>query len=111
MGYILLIKSSYVCSFFRDFSFFFRPMSSLSSSYGASRPTSAKSSGTFLISELLLFNISDSSSVHGGKRVRSLYKRQPRVIVVTAFKNGDREVVAKVAAPTIKIVCILTFEQ
>ncbi|ELU06637.1 hypothetical protein CAPTEDRAFT_220130 [Capitella teleta] len=62
-----------------------RPMSSLSSSYGASRPTSAK------------------SSVHGGKRVRSLYKRQPRVIVVTAFKNGDREVVAKVAAPTIKI--------
>jgi len=38
------------------------------------------------------------------KKVRSVYKRQPNILVVTAFKNGSREQSARVAAPNLQLV-------
>jgi len=43
-------------------------------------------------------------SVSYSKKVRSLYKRKPSTLVVTAFKNGGRERSARVAAPTLRLV-------
>ena len=40
----------------------------------------------------------------GSHRVRSMYRFQPYVIVVTAFKNGCRDTFARITAPNIKIV-------
>ncbi len=38
------------------------------------------------------------------RKTRALYKKQPQTIVVTAFKNGSRDVFARIAAPTMKMV-------
>ncbi|CAH1258969.1 DCDC1 [Branchiostoma lanceolatum] len=37
-----------------------------------------------------------------GAKIKPLYKKQPKVITVTAFKNGGRDVFTRVTAPTIK---------
>ncbi|XP_078585568.1 doublecortin domain-containing protein 1-like isoform X2 [Branchiostoma floridae x Branchiostoma japonicum] len=42
-----------------------------------------------------------TGSSTGGK-IKPLYKKQPKVITVTAFKNGGRDVFSRVTAPTIK---------
>ena len=41
-----------------------------------------------------------------GRKVRSLYKKQPQTIVATAFKNGSREIFHRIAAPNLKMVNI-----
>jgi len=38
------------------------------------------------------------------KKVRSVYKRQPNILVVTAFKNGSHEQSARVTAPNLQLV-------
>ncbi|KAI8489574.1 hypothetical protein Bbelb_327410 [Branchiostoma belcheri] len=37
-----------------------------------------------------------------GAKIKPLYKKQPKVITVTAFKNGGRDIFTRVTAPTIK---------
>ena len=44
----------------------------------------------------------------GPRKVRSMYKRQPHVIVVIAYKNGSRDTFAHIAAPNIKMVSCIT---
>ena len=41
-----------------------------------------------------------------GRKIKSLYKKQPQTIVVTAFKNGSREIFHRIAAPNLKMVRI-----
>ncbi|XP_064634273.1 doublecortin domain-containing protein 1-like isoform X2 [Lineus longissimus] len=67
-----------------------RPLSAYyGGSTGRMRPQSAKS-GT--------------SSMYGrSRKIKSLYKRQPETIVVTAFKNGSRDTFCKVAASSLKL--------
>lgn len=70
---------------------FNRPMSAtsnLSWFYGRStRPWSGRSFG----------------STYGGRKIKSQYKKQPLIIRVVAFKNGNKEQFARMAAPTLKI--------
>ncbi|KAI0226643.1 Doublecortin domain-containing protein 1 [Lamellibrachia satsuma] len=47
----------------------------------------------------------------GIHRVRSMYRYQPYVIVVTAFRNGCRDVFARITAPNIKILLELCTEK
>lgn len=41
---------------------------------------------------------------YGGRKIKSQYKKQPLIIRVVAFKNGNKEQFARMAAPTLKIV-------
>ena len=41
-----------------------------------------------------------------GRKIKSLYKKQPQTIVATAFKNGSREIFHRIAAPNLKMVRI-----
>ncbi|XP_074660217.1 doublecortin domain-containing protein 1-like isoform X2 [Tubulanus polymorphus] len=67
-----------------------RPQSAPNAYRRGLRPTSAKS-------------ISSLSTTSRGRRYKTLYKRQPHVLKVTAYKNGTRDVFCKAAAPNIKL--------
>ena len=49
------------------------------------------------------------TSQRRAQTTRSLYRYQPLTIVVTAFRNGTRDVFARITAPNMKIVCIVSF--
>lgn len=43
------------------------------------------------------------------KKARSLYRQKALTVVVTAYKNGSRDIFARIAASNLKMVIMISF--